>query len=199
MRLVNTMNSKTTFAVVDIETTGTDLAADNRTIQFSCCLVSDNKIIDTFVTDINPQCEVPNRIVQLTGIDNDRLKKAPTFDQVAAKLYGLLSGTVFVAHNVNFDFPFLNAEFQRVGYPELQIEAIDTVTLSQILFQRCQVIVCRTSVPTLILSMTIPTRLTAMLWQPPNYYSFYCGKLKNCQVLLWNRSLMSVRHCHRIH
>lgn len=127
------MNSKTTFAVVDIETTGTDLAADNRTIQFSCCLVSDNKIIDTFVTDINPQCEVPNRIVQLTGIDNDRLKKAPTFDQVAAKLYGLLSGTVFVAHNVNFDFPFLNAEFQRVGYPELQIEAIDTVTLSQIL------------------------------------------------------------------
>ncbi|KRL23400.1 DnaQ family exonuclease DinG family helicase [Lentilactobacillus kisonensis DSM 19906 = JCM 15041] len=130
---MNNMNSKTTFAVVDIETTGTDLAADDRTIQFSCCLVSDNKITDTFVTDINPQREVPNRIVQLTGITNDRLTHAPTFDQVAAKLYGLLNETVFVAHNVNFDFPFLNAEFQRVGYPELQIEAIDTVTMSQIL------------------------------------------------------------------
>ncbi|WP_057822578.1 helicase C-terminal domain-containing protein [Lentilactobacillus sunkii] len=127
------MNSKTTFAVVDIETTGTDISADNRTIQFSCCLVSNNKIIKTFVTDINPQREVPNRIVQLTGITNERLKKAKTFDQVAATLYSLLNNTVFVAHNVNFDFPFLNAEFQRVGYPELQIEAIDTVTLSQIL------------------------------------------------------------------
>nr|WP_252892789.1 exonuclease domain-containing protein [Lentilactobacillus otakiensis] len=127
------MNSKTTFAVVDIETTGTDIAADNRTIQFSCCLVSNNKIIKTFVTDINPQREVPNRIVQLTGITNERLKKAKTFDQVAAQLYSLLNNTVFVAHNVNFDFPFLNSEFQRVGYPELQIEAIDTVTLSQIL------------------------------------------------------------------
>lgn len=127
------MNSKTTFAVVDLETTGTDISADNRTIQFSCCLVSNNKIIKTYVTDINPQREVPNRIVQLTGITNDRLKKAKTFDQVAAKLYSLLNNTVFVAHNVNFDFPFLNSEFQRVGYPELQIEAIDTVTLSQIL------------------------------------------------------------------
>lgn len=128
-----TMNSKTTFAVVDIETTGTDISADNRTIQFSCCLVSNNKIIKTFVTDINPQREVPNRIVQLTGITNERLQKAKTFDQVAAQLYSLLNNTVFVAHNVNFDFPFLNSEFQRVGYPELQIEAIDTVTLSQIL------------------------------------------------------------------
>ncbi len=127
------MNSKTTFAVVDIETTGTDLSADNRTIQFSCCLVSNNQIIKTYVTDINPQREVPNRIVQLTGISNERLKKAKTFDQVAPELYQLLNNTVFVAHNVNFDFPFINAEFQRVGYPELQIEAIDTVTLSQIL------------------------------------------------------------------
>ncbi|GHP12786.1 diguanylate cyclase [Lentilactobacillus fungorum] len=133
MRLVNKMNSKTTYAVVDIETTGTDIAADNRAIQFSCCLVSNNQITETYVVDINPQCVVPNRIVQLTGLTNERLQHAKTFDQLAAKLYALLSGTVFVAHNVNFDFPFLNAEFQRVGYPELQIEAIDTVTLSQIL------------------------------------------------------------------
>lgn len=128
------MNLKTTFAVVDIETTGTDTTSeDNRIIQFSCCLVTNNKIIKTYVTDINPQRDVPNRITQLTGISDSRLKKAPTFDQVAAKLYQLLNNTVFVAHNVNFDFPFLNGEFQRVGYPELQIPAIDTVTLSQIL------------------------------------------------------------------
>lgn len=127
------MNSKTTYAVVDIETTGTDMAVDNRIIQFSCALVSQGRIVDTYVSDINPQREVPERIVQLTGITPQRLETAPTFDQVSAKLYKLLSGTVFVAHNVNFDFPFLNREFQRVGYPELDIEAIDTVTLSQIL------------------------------------------------------------------
>ncbi|MCV3740291.1 exonuclease domain-containing protein [Lentilactobacillus hilgardii] len=127
------MNSKTTYAVVDIETTGTDMSVDNRIIQFSCTLVAHGKIVETYVSDINPQREVPERIIQLTGITPERLKKAPTFDQVSSKLYKLLSGTVFVAHNVNFDFPFLNGEFQRVGYPELDIEAIDTVTLSQIL------------------------------------------------------------------
>lgn len=127
------MNSKTTFAVVDIETTGTDMADNNRIIQFSCAIVADNRVVNTYVTDVNPQREVPKRIIQLTGITPQRLKKAPTFDQISAKLYQLLSGTVFVAHNVNFDFPFLNQEFQRVGYPELSIDAIDTVTLSQIL------------------------------------------------------------------
>ncbi len=127
------MNSKTIYAVVDIETTGTDLTTDNRMIQFSCALVSDGEVIKTYVTDINPQREIPENIIQLTGITPERVKKAPTFDQVSAKLYQLLAGTVFVAHNVNFDFPFLNQEFQRVGYPDLAIEAIDTVTLSQIL------------------------------------------------------------------
>lgn len=127
------MNSKITYAVVDIETTGTDMTVNNRIIQFSCALVANGKIVKTYVTDVNPQRDIPEQIVQLTGLTPQRLEKAPTFDQVSAKLYQLLSGTTFVAHNVNFDFPFLNGEFQRVGYPELDIEAIDTVTLSQIL------------------------------------------------------------------
>lgn len=127
------MNSQTVFAVVDLETTGTDLHAENRIIQFSCSLVQNQQIIKTFSTDINPQRSIGYRITQLTGIDAQRVLEAPTFDQVAAKIYQLLNDTVFVAHNVNFDFPFLNMELQRAGYPELDNVAIDTVTMSQIL------------------------------------------------------------------
>ncbi|MCY9806844.1 exonuclease domain-containing protein [Lentilactobacillus senioris] len=127
------MNSQTVFAVVDLETTGTDLHAENRIIQFSCSLVQNQQIIKTFSTDINPERPIGYRITQLTGISADRVTSAPTFDQVAAQIFQLLSDTVFVAHNVNFDFPFLNMELQRAGYPELDNLAIDTVTLSQIL------------------------------------------------------------------
>ncbi|GEL14363.1 helicase C-terminal domain-containing protein [Pediococcus cellicola] len=127
------MDSNTTYAVVDIETTGTNLNAGERVIQIGCVFIKHHKIVNTFATDINPEMGIPNAIQQLTGITNQRVRKAPLFDDIAPTLYGLLADTVFVAHNVNFDFPFLNYEFERVGYPPLTIEAVDTVTMSQIL------------------------------------------------------------------
>ena len=121
------------YSVVDLETTGTSVNHGDRIIQVGCILVQDGEIINHFETKINPQMTIPRQITQLTGIKNSDVRHAPLFDDVAGTLYSLLSGTIFVAHNVNFDFPFLNAELERAGYPSLSIEAIDTVTLSQIL------------------------------------------------------------------
>ncbi|GAX05511.1 ATP-dependent helicase [Secundilactobacillus pentosiphilus] len=127
------MDANTIYAVVDIETTGTNVAEGNRMIQFGCVLVQNGQIINHFNTDVNPQTSIPQSIQALTGITEAQVKRAPLFDDVAGTIYSLLSDTVFVAHNVNFDFPFVNAELERVGYPRLEIQAIDTVTLSQIL------------------------------------------------------------------
>lgn len=127
------MDQDTVYAVVDIETTGTSVQDGDRIIQIGCVFVQHNKIINHFTTDVNPLREIPAAISRLTGITNQRVRHAPLFDDVAGTLYSLLTNTVFVAHNVNFDFPFINAELTRVGYPELDIEALDTVSLSQIL------------------------------------------------------------------
>lgn len=121
------------YSVVDLETTGTSINHGDRIIQIGCVLVQDGEIINHFETKVNPRERIPRSVVQLTGIHDQDVKKAPLFEDVAATVYSLLSGTVFVAHNVNFDFPFLNAELERAGYPALPIKAIDTVTLSQIL------------------------------------------------------------------
>ncbi|MCH4123402.1 MAG: DEAD/DEAH box helicase [Levilactobacillus sp.] len=127
------MDKDTVYAVVDIETTGTSVTDGDRIIQIGCVFVQHNQIINHFETDVNPLREIPAGITRLTGISNQRVRHAPLFDDVAGTLYSLLTNTVFVAHNVNFDLPFINAEFSRVGYPELTIEALDTVSLSQIL------------------------------------------------------------------
>ena len=121
------------YSVVDLETTGTSVNHGDRIIQIGCVLVQDGEVINHFETKINPRVAVPRQITQLTGIKNNDVRDAPLFEDVAGTLYSLLSGTIFVAHNVNFDFPFLNAELERAGYPPLSIKAIDTVTLSQIL------------------------------------------------------------------
>ena len=127
------MNADTTFAVVDLETTGTSVKDGDRMIQFGCALVRHGKIIQTISQMINPDRSVPQTIQRLTGISPERLVAAPYFDEVAPALHQVLTKTVFVAHNVNFDYPFLNAEFERIGLPKLQLEAIDTVELAQVL------------------------------------------------------------------
>ena len=121
------------YAVVDLETTGTNVKKGDRIIQIGCVLVQDGRLINHFETKVNPEQPIARSISQLTGIWAADVKAAPLFEEVAPTLQSLLADTIFVAHNVNFDFPFLNAEFQRIGLPKLQIPAVDTVSLSQLL------------------------------------------------------------------
>ena len=121
------------YAVVDLETTQTSLET-GRIIQIAIAFVQNNKIINQYSTLINPGMVIPRHVVQLTGIDSAMVKSAPAFEDVAHMIHAMLQGTVFVAHNVNFDWPFLNAEFERVGLTPLTGQAIDTVTLSQMLY-----------------------------------------------------------------
>ncbi|KRM90896.1 helicase C-terminal domain-containing protein [Liquorilactobacillus cacaonum] len=126
------MNSTTTYAVVDIETTGTSIDGTNRMLQFSCVFINNKKISNTFNTMINPGMPIPNEVKKLTGISENDVRHAPFFEDVVGTIYSLLQGTIFVAHNINFDYRFLNEEFLRCGYPEMDIQGIDTVQLTQI-------------------------------------------------------------------
>jgi ATP-dependent DNA helicase DinG len=119
------------YAVVDLETTGTDPATD-RIIQFGCVLLQNGEKIADFATDINPNQVISKQIQKLTGITNTRVQKAPYFEDVAFTIYNLLADTIFVAHNVHFDYNFLTHELLRCGTPKLAIPAIDTVELAQI-------------------------------------------------------------------
>lgn len=126
------------FAVVDLETTGTSVKDGDRIIQIGCVLVQDSQVINRFATKLNPCQQIPAAISQLTGIRDRDVKDAPLFEDIAPTLTGLLADTIFVAHNVYFDFPYLNAELTRVGEEPLQIPAIDTVALSQLLLPTAQ-------------------------------------------------------------
>lgn len=128
------MKNGKTYAIVDLETTGTKMDGTNRIIQFSCVFVENHQIVNSFSSLINPLMEVPYEVQQLTGIKQSQLRNAPLFEDIASVIYGLLQDTIFVAHNIKFDYRFLNEELVRVGYPELDLKGIDTVELSQILY-----------------------------------------------------------------
>ena len=122
---------KTIYAVVDLETTGTNPKED-RIFQFGCVLIQEGQIVGRFATDINPDRPISKQIQQLTQVTNQKVKHAPYFEDVAETIYHLLSDTIFVAHNIHFDYRFLSAELKRCGLPELTLKGIDTVELAQI-------------------------------------------------------------------
>lgn len=102
------------YAVVDIETTG-GFSASHRITEVAVMVHDGVRVVAEFHSLINPGRNIPGFITGLTGINENMVKHAPAFAEIAPKLYALLSDKVFVAHNVNFDYTFLKEEFRRVG------------------------------------------------------------------------------------
>ena len=103
------------FAVVDVETTG-GYAAGNRITEIGVVITNGTQVLDSFHTLINPETDIPQHITRLTGITNAMVKEAPTFATVANALLALFKDAVFVAHNANFDYSFVQMELARLGY-----------------------------------------------------------------------------------
>ncbi|MFT9266958.1 exonuclease domain-containing protein [Oenococcus sp.] len=127
------MDEKSTFAIVDLETTA-PFKEGGHIIQIGISFVQNWKIINNFQTMVNPGVRIPPQIVELTGIQNADVQDAPYFEDLALMIHEQLAGTVFVAHNVHYDFPYLNGEFSRIKMRRLRLESVDTVQLAQILF-----------------------------------------------------------------
>lgn len=105
------------FHVTDVETTG--LTADvDRVIELATVTVRDGEIIDRFQTLINPGEAVSATITRITGIHTGMLDGAPTPEAALKRWVAYLGeGGHFVAHNAQFDWNFLKAEFARAGLP----------------------------------------------------------------------------------
>lgn len=103
------------YSVVDIETTGS-LKGGNRITEIGLVKVQHGKIIDTWTTLVNPQRHIPGFITKLTGISNSMVQDAPVFSEIAQPLLEKLAGSIFVAHNVNFDYGFIKKECAEAGH-----------------------------------------------------------------------------------
>lgn len=117
------------YTIIDIETTGTGAKAGKIT-EIALFVHNGQEIVDSFTTLINPECHIPYFITKLTGIDDEMVKDAPRFYEVAKKIIELTAGNVFVAHNVGFDYKFIQEEFNRLGY-EYKRKTMCTVKLGR--------------------------------------------------------------------
>ncbi|MEX0274914.1 MAG: exonuclease domain-containing protein [Flavobacteriaceae bacterium] len=120
------------YTIIDIETTGTGIKG-NKITEIAIFKHNGSKVVDTFATLVNPQCPIPFFITGLTGIDDGMVKNAPIFSEVADKVLEITRDTIFVAHNVNFDYHVLKNEFREIGM-DFTRKKLCTVRLSRKLF-----------------------------------------------------------------
>ena len=104
------------YVVVDVETTG-GRGDQHRVTEIGAVKVRNGAVVDRFQTLLNPQRTIPAGITRLTGISEAMVADAPIFADVADDLEAFMQDTIFVAHNVDFDYGFIAREFKRLGRP----------------------------------------------------------------------------------
>ncbi|ERK00350.1 3'-5' exonuclease [Segatella salivae] len=109
------LNLKKSLVVFDLETTGLDIVND-RIIQLSFIKVYPDGKEERGDHLINPGKHIPEMITELTGIDDEKVKDAPSFKQISTTLAETFKGCDFAGFNSNrFDVPMLAEEFLRAG------------------------------------------------------------------------------------
>lgn len=117
------------YAIIDIETTGGNPNTEKIT-EIAIFVHDGQKVVNEFVSLVNPEKIIPQYITGLTGITNEMVADAPRFFEIAKNIVEITEGAVFVAHNVNFDYGFVKHEFKSLGF-DYQRKTLDTVRLSR--------------------------------------------------------------------
>ena len=117
------------YSVVDIETTGNGYRGQ-RITEISIFLFDGKKIVDEYTTLVNPEQTIPPFIINLTGITDAMVRHAPKFYEIAKKVQEMTKDTIFVAHNVNFDYNIIQQEFKDLGF-DWKRQKLCTVRLSR--------------------------------------------------------------------
>lgn len=117
------------FVAIDLETTGLS-PYDNKIIEVGAVKYRDGKPVDKLNTLINPGIHIPERITEITGIDDDMVSKAPHIDDELDRIMEFIGNDVILGHNVIFDYTFIAGALAGHSI-EYSAEAIDTLKFAK--------------------------------------------------------------------
>ena len=94
--------SEPEYVVFDLETTGLDSQSD-RIIEIAAVKVKDGEVVGRFSTFVDPERNISDKIVRLTGITNSMVAGAPDQKTAVSSFLDFARGSILVAHNAAFD------------------------------------------------------------------------------------------------
>ncbi|GAB6098853.1 PolC-type DNA polymerase III [Halanaerocella petrolearia] len=121
-----------TYVVFDLETTGFN-PHHNEIIEIGAAKIEAGEITETYQTFVNPEQQIPEEIVELTGINQGMVADAPSLKEAIVEFLEFLGDATLVAHNLSFDLGFIEDKLRKLDQPKLTNSALDTLNLSRAL------------------------------------------------------------------
>jgi len=137
---------KTTFVIVDLETSGGAAHLGAAITEIGAVKVCGGEVISEFSTFVNPGHPIPSYITNLTGITDAMVEGAPTIDDLIpdfSHFMGSVEETIFVAQNAPFDLSFLKHYYALHKEPWPNFPVVDTATLARKVLSRDEVPNCK--------------------------------------------------------
>lgn len=117
------------FCIVDVETNGSK-TDKHQIIEIGAVKILNGKIISRF--DSLVHCtEINQHITEITGISVKDTKNAPPLKKVMQDFKFYLQDSVFVAHDVKFDFKFISSMMQKIGLEPILNRHLCSIDLAE--------------------------------------------------------------------
>ena len=119
------------YVVLDLEMTGLSAKSD-QIIEIGAVKIKDNQVVETMECLVNPNCKIPTRVVELTGITDEMVQGGMDKDEAVEKLLDFIDGWILVGQNITFGYSFLKQWAVNHKRP-LTAKACDTLKLARVL------------------------------------------------------------------
>ncbi len=117
------------YVCFDIETTGLHKSTC-KIIEIAAAVLRRGEVCERFQTYVNPDCAIPEKITELTGITNVMVAGAPRIDKALRDFLDFVAGRPLAAHNAEFDIGFISKACRDLGLEE-EFNYIDSLELSR--------------------------------------------------------------------
>lgn len=117
------------YSIIDIESNGAGYR-NECIIDIAIYKYDGRKIIDQFISLVNPESDITPFVQKLTNITPKMVKTAPKFHELAKRVIEITENTTLVGHNIDFDYRMLRQSFSRLGY-DFKISTLDTIPLAK--------------------------------------------------------------------
>ncbi len=115
----------------DLETTGTNVAQD-RIVEISILKVYPNGNKESKTWLVNPEMQIPDEVIAIHGISNEKVANEPTFKMLSKEIYTIIKDSDLGGFNSDrFDIPLLAEEMLRadIDFDMKHMVSVDVQTI----------------------------------------------------------------------